>query len=342
MERRIRLLIVDDSIFFRNAMKMHLERHPMIEVVGMASNVYEARDQIIALRPQVMTLDIEMPKMDGISFLKRLIPQVPIPTVVVSGAGNRVFDAMANGAVDFVEKMTQSDVESQQRFFSELAEKIVIAASARPMITRKQEPPRKSASSRVTKKRKSLDLIAIGASTGGTEAVFELLKGLAADKPPIVIVQHMPPVFTRLYAERLDQTTSFSVKEAADGDRLENGGVYIAPGGLQMRVRRTPDGFKLSVAEGDKVNGHCPSVDVLFRSVAEATNRSVGIILTGMGFDGAKGLLAMRRRGAMTFGQDEKTSVVYGMPRVAYSIGAVVEELPLQRISARLERALEE
>ncbi|NLZ38514.1 MAG: chemotaxis response regulator protein-glutamate methylesterase [Firmicutes bacterium] len=332
--KKIRVLVVDDSVVAREVIAKGLAEDARIEVVAKAMDAFDARDKILAFRPDVMTCDIEMPKMDGIEFIRRLLPQYPLPVIVVSSISYAVFDALNAGAVDFVAKPNLGSPEELDNFLRQLREKVKIAAEAKPAFLL-------PAGSRRIKERKDFArdlIIAIGASTGGTEAIYQLLKGLPPTVPGIIIVQHIPPVFSRMFAERLNQQLPFTVKEAAEGDYVEAGKVLIAPGDHHLRVNKVGNRYQVNLdRHGEKVCGHRPSVDVLFSSVAQAAgDRAIGIILTGMGYDGAKGLLAMKRKGARTIGQDEQTSVVYGMPKVAFELGAVDKQLPLQQIPRTL------
>ncbi len=317
-----------------------LSSDPDIEVVATAGDPYEARDKIISSRPDVMTCDVEMPKMNGIEFIQRLMPQYPLPIIVVSSTSGTVFDAMDAGAVDFVGKPNPSLTGSVEKFISELIAKIKIAAHAKVhTLEQGGQGKRIVGGAGIDGKGK---IIAIGASTGGTEAIFSILKSLPEDVPGIVIVQHIPPNFSRMFAERLNNTTNFTVKEAKSGDYAERGQVLIAPGDRHMKVRRVGERYRVDCYEGEKVNGHCPSVDVLFESVAkEAGKNAVGVILTGMGYDGAKGLLSMRRMGARTIGQDEKSSIVYGMPKVAFNIGGVEKQASLDNMAYSIYHMLD-
>lgn len=321
--RQIKVLVVEDSLFFRELLVKTLEKDPAIEVVASARDAFEARDAIIKYRPDVMTLDIEMPRMSGIEFLRKLMPQYPMPVVMVSTLSDKVFDALNAGAVDFVAKPTYSDRKMLEEFIlKELPVKIKIASTAKIGSLKKNTVPVLTENVAVDNK----DLVlAIGASTGGTEAIATILKEFGTDIPGTVIVQHMPAGFTELYANRLNDQCRVMVKEAKNGDKVLPGQVLLAPGGdSQMRLVKVNGCYQVELKQGPKVNGHCPSVDVLFDSVAKtARERAIGIILTGMGGDGAKGLLAMRNAGARTIGQDESTCVVYGMPKVAYELGAV-------------------
>ena len=333
--RQIRVLVVEDSLVFRELLVQALNADPAITVVATARDAYEARDAIIEYRPDVMTLDIELPKMSGIEFLRKLMPQYPLPVVVISSLSDKVFDALNAGAVDFAAKPANASRAQLEAFVrNELPVKIKIASVAKVSDWKKKTV--QGISSHLTKDSKD-KIIAIGASTGGTEAIATVLNEFDTDIPGVVIVQHMPPGFTAMYANRLNNQCRVQVKEAKSGDMVLPGQVLIAPGGnAHMQVVRTNDGYQVVNRVADKVNGHCPSVDVLFQSVAKvAGNKAVGILLTGMGSDGAKGLLEMRRAGARTIGQEESTCVVYGMPKVAYELGAVEYQEKLQDIAKR-------
>lgn len=329
VNKKIKVLVVDDSLVFREVLSRGISSDPSIEVVAKASNPFEARDMILEYHPDVMTCDVEMPKMNGIEFIKRLLPQYPLPVIVVSGVSEAVFDAMNAGAVDFVTKPDVRSPVGVEEFINDLIVKIKIASNAK--VSQSKVIPISNAASGT--KPDAGRIVAIGASTGGTEAIYNILKSIPITVPGTVIVQHIPPEFSRMFAERLNKQTQLMVKEAQSGDYVEQGKVLIAPGDRHMRIKKIGDRYRVEVFQGEKVNGHCPSVDVLFESVAkEAGKDAVGIILTGMGYDGAKGLLAMRRKGARTIGQDEQSSVVYGMPKVAYSIGAVEKQAALSGI----------
>lgn len=324
--KKIRVLVVDDSIVFREVLSRGISTDPYIEVVAKAIDPFDARDKIIELKPDVMTCDVEMPKMSGIEFIRRLLPQYPLPVIVVSTVSEAVFDAMNAGAVDFVTKPNIQSVRGVEDFINDLIIKIKIAANAKVSMPKAMPVGNKIANGKIDTDR----IIAIGASTGGTEAIYNLLSHLTKATPGIVIVQHIPPVFSRMFAERMDNSTTFTVKEAQTGDVVEPGKVLIAPGDQHMRIIKTGSKLKVECFHGDKVNGHCPSVDILFDSVAKVCgSKAIGIILTGMGYDGAKGLLSMKQNGARTIGQDERTSVVYGMPKVAFNIGAVEKQASL-------------
>lgn len=336
IKKKIKVLIVDDSLLFREALAREIGKDPAIEVVGTAANPYEARDKILELEPDVLTLDVEMPRMNGIDFLKKLMPQYPLPVIMVSAVSERVFDALHAGAIDYVSKADVASGRGLDALVRELAVKIKVASSARLTSTLITDPLH-PAVPRTFEQGKGTGIIAIGASTGGTEAIYKILKNFSVDMPGTVIVQHMPPVFTGLYAERLNRECLVEVKEAKTGDRVLPGRVLIAPGDSHIRIKKAGSGYIIEQVYGDRVNGHCPSVDVLFYSVARHAGRdSIGVILTGMGNDGAAGLLAMRTAGARTIGQDENSCIVYGMPKVAFENGAVQEQMPLERIATRL------
>ena len=333
--KRIRVLVVDDSMVFREVLARGISSDLGIDVVATAGDPFEARDKILQYRPDVMTCDVEMPKMNGIEFIRRLLPQYPLPVIVVSSVSSAVFDTMNVGAVDFVVKPYVQSPNSVENFLEEMIAKIKIAANAKVLRGKTEELlPQIQQSQNLTPLH---NIIAFGSSTGGTEALYKIFKALPANIPGMVVVQHIPPVFSRMFAERLNANTALRVKEAQTGDRVEQGQVLIAPGDRHMKVKKSGDGYFVECFAGNKVNGHCPSVDILFESVAkEAGKKAIGVILTGMGYDGAKGLLAMRQAGAKTLGQDENSSVVYGMPKVAYNIGAVEKQLPLERIAENL------
>lgn len=335
----IKVLIVDDSLFFRQMLIQYFLKVPNIEVIGYAVNASDARKKILQMRPDVVTLDVEMPGMSGIDFLKDFLPEHPIPVILVSSLNIRVFDALSYGAVDFIRKPDISSVNSRDTFFSSLQSKLVIASQAHVRIPQKadQTRPLPLPAAKLPHNVLSSTIIGIGASTGGTETTLEILKALPKEMPGIVITQHMPEGFTAMYAERLNRICRLEVKEAQNGDAIMPGRVLIAPGSLQMRVVSARGGYKVQCTKGEKVNGHCPSVDVLFSSIAENVSiRKVGIILTGMGRDGADGLLKMRQKGAFTIGQDKNSSIVYGMPMVANNIGAVCIQSSYRNIASVL------
>lgn len=333
--KKIKVLVVDDSIFFRDMIVKGLSKDPGIDVVGTAGDVFEARDKIIDFEPDVITLDVEMPKMNGIDFLKKLMPQYPLPVVVVSSVSDKVFEALNAGAVDFVAKTNLFQGVSGESFINELIVKIKISSLAKINQLRKNNVSEIKSENLIYKD--NVSIIAIGASTGGTEAILKVVKDFSIDMPCIVVTQHMPPVFTKMYADRLNKLCKMEVKEAKNGDSVTSGKIFIAPGDKHMQVIKKYNNYIIECFSGEKVNGHCPSVDVLFNSVAENVGaNSIGILLTGMGCDGAKGLLNMKQKGAFTIGQDEQSSIVYGMPKVAYNIGAVSKQMSLNNIPQML------
>ena len=368
MTKKIRLMIVDDSIVFRSWLIQNLSADPRFEVVGYAVNALDAKNKLPALNPDIMTMDIEMPGMTGLEFLKEVLPTHPVPVILVSSLNVRVFDALAAGAIDFVRKPGMEE-GSKETFLATLKSKLSVGANARVRLPGSYASVGHSSTvsssatassvvsaaslshisaasvatstsgaspagfARTPFMNSGIDLIAIGASTGGTEAILEVVRQFPARMPGIVITQHMPSGFTSMYAERLNRLCKLEVKEAAHGDKVQPGLILLAPGGLQMRVVRIGMGYAVQCVPGDKVNGHCPSVDVLFDSVANLVkDKAIGVILTGMGADGAAGLLRMRKNGAYTIGQDRESCVVYGMPMEAYKIGAVCTQSSLSSI----------
>lgn len=338
--RQIRVLVVDDSLFFRDLLVKNLNKDPAISVVAAAKDAFEARDAILTYKPDVMTLDIEMPKMTGLEFLRKLMPQYPLPVIMISALSDKVFDALQAGAVDFVAKPTVSDRKQLEEFIQkELPVKIKIASTAK--IGNIKQKVSSIARGKAGIENKN-HIVAIGASTGGTEAIATVLKDFGPDIPGIVIVQHMPAGFTGMYAKRLDDQCCIHVKEAKHGDKVLPGQALLAPGGdAHMRLVNVGGQYQVEIKQSGKVNGHCPSVDVLFDSVAtNAGKNALGIILTGMGGDGAKGMLSMRKAGAHTIGQDESSCVVYGMPKVAYELGAVEYQETLSDIAKKTYQIL--
>lgn len=397
---RIKLLVVDDSILFREVLTRFIQQDDMIDIVGKAGDAYSARDMIVQYEPDVMTLDLEMPRMDGVDFLQKLLPQYYISTIVVSSSDARRQDCKNAGAVEFLAKPAARTNNDMALFAIELCKAIrrayksnhpnanidvnkipikveqpstsikstittkptaaqssskinanmrnitEIAAQAEKTVSQKAQshtpvngyesetvnpaPP----SGKRAKIKRSEAIIALGASTGGTEALEQVIRSFPADTPPVIIVQHMPAGFTKLYSERLDRNCKMHVKEAVDGERLTKGMIVIGAGENHLRLCKDSRGWYVSSKPGEKVSGHCPSVDVMFNSVAEvAGSLAIGAILTGMGRDGADGLLRMRRAGAFTVGQDRETCVVYGMPMEAFNCGAVEVQAPLYKIA---------
>ncbi|HEX2944018.1 MAG TPA: chemotaxis response regulator protein-glutamate methylesterase [Rhodopila sp.] len=332
--QQVRVLVVDDSALVRQMLTQLLSSDPAITVVGAAPDPYVARDMIKALNPDVVTLDIEMPRMDGLAFLEKIMTLRPTPVVMVSSLTQKGADtalrALEMGAVDYVAKPLVGLQLGLSNLREELVAKVRQAARAR---IRPLGEPNARRPVKVGAFASSERLIAIGASTGGVEALTRLLTAFPADSPAMLITQHMPPGFTARFAGRLDDSCAVTVRQAEDGERVLPGHVYIAPGARHLELARSGADYVCRVHDQAPVSGHRPSVDVLFRSVARVAGpNAVGIILTGMGSDGAAGLLEMRRAGASTVGQDEASCVIYGMPKAAYDCGATEVELPIERM----------
>jgi two-component system chemotaxis response regulator CheB len=347
---KTKVLIVDDSALIRQVLTGLISHDPGLEVVGVASDPYVAWDKIKALRPDVLTLDVEMPRMDGLAFLERLMRARPMPVLMVSSLTEKgcenTLRALELGAVDFVTKPKIDIKNGTVGLADEIIAKLKIAARAKVRPRQKlgaDELARLSALRSEAPARGTQKVVAIGASTGGTEALREVLTALPADAPGLVIVQHMPEHFTRAFAQRLDKLCQIRVQEARDGDRILPGHALIAPGNYHMRVNRNGAHYNVEVFMGEPVNRHRPSVDVLFQSCARHLGRNaIGVIMTGMGDDGARGLLAMRRAGSRTLAQDEASSVVFGMPNAAIEIGAVGDVVGLTVIADRVAHILAE
>lgn len=337
--RKIKVLVVDDSALMRQLLTAILQDDPAFEVVGTAADPYIAREKIKALKPHVLTLDIEMPGMDGITFLEKLMRLHPMPVVMISsltgqGAASTL-RALQLGAVDVVAKPAGVDRANFLELAEEIRVKVRSAAMARVRMDRPAGPT--IASADPATRADARKLIVIGASAGGTQAIMEILRRLPAELPAIAIVQHMPPKFTTLFADHLNRNSVLDVREAKHGDVLEPGTARVAPGGRQMAVVHTPDGYELKVDEGAPVNLHRPSVDVLFHSAAKyAGAQALGILLTGMGSDGARGLKAMHDSGAFTIAQDQASSVIFGMPEQAIRLGAASVVVGLDHIPDRI------
>lgn len=339
----IKVLIVDDSKLIRMIVREIIEKSGDMEVVGEAEDPIIARDLIKQLNPDVLTLDIEMPKMDGITFLKNLMRLRPMPVVMLStltAEGAPVtLEALEIGAVDFLEKPKANVINELNRYSEVLLEKIRAASGVK--ISQLLRARKKSAAATPVNKAnfdfKKNHLIAIGASTGGTEAIKEVVKRLPATFSPIVITQHIPPIFSKTYAERLNKSVPMTVHEAEHGQVIEAGNIYIAPGDRHLTVLKKGSKLYCQLHDGAPVNRHKPAVDVLFDSVSEFMGKyTTAVILTGMGADGAKGLLNLKNAGANTITQDEASCVVYGMPRAAFEMGASQQALPLDKIADRL------
>jgi len=365
---KISVLIVDDSALVRRILKEILSSDPDIEVIGTAADPYIARQKIKDLDPDVITLDVEMPKMDGISFLRNLMRLRPMPVIMVSSLTNKgadiTLEALSLGAIDFISKPKIDIASGLEEYSEEIVAKVKNAASIKikPRIVKKSskdeienedtpeeenlraELESKFSTTKILKKpallkpiRTTEKIIAIGASTGGTEAVRRILEKLPPDTPGIMIAQHIPPVFSKSFALRMDEISAMAVVEAADGQVIMPGHVYIAPGDRHLLLQRDGTRYRCRLNDGSRVNRHKPSVDVLFRSVAEnAGHNSIGVILTGMGEDGARGLNEMCDAGARTIAQDERTSIVWGMPGEAVKLGAAHHIVPLQHIAGKI------
>lgn len=348
MEKKIRVLVVDDSAMIRGILSDGLNKDPNIEVVGVAPDPYIARDKIVELKPDVLTLDVEMPRMDGLEFLRKLMAQHPVPVVMVSALtekGKRItIEALEAGAVDFVSKPKADIARGLNDMMIELRTKVKLAASANVSHHKtRREVPLRALSAPGALAETTDKIIVIGASAGGTEAIKDVITRFPSVTPGVVIVQHMPEGFTKMFAERLNSLSQMYVKEAADGDRVMPGVILIAPGSYQMKVIRSGGFYRVQCEKGDKVCGHCPSVEVLMRSAAaSAGSNAVGVMLTGMGSDGAGGLKAMRDAGARTIAQNEESCVVFGMPRAAINAGGVEYILDLDDIPGKVLNLISE
>lgn len=337
--KKVRVLIVDDSALIRLLLSQILSSDDDIEVVGTATDPYDARDKIKRYHPDVLTLDVEMPKMDGLTFLENLMRLRPMPVVMISTLTEKGADvtlrALELGAFDYITKPSVDVKETLELYAETIRATVKAAATANVQI--EHDAPTSRPTARQDKRGYKLELIAIGASTGGTEAIKDLLLQLPDDLPPIVMAQHIPDVFSTSYARRLDQTVGFPVVEVRGPTALAPGHAYLAPGDDHMFIERKGKQLFANIHKGEPVNRHRPSVDVLFESVAHVVGKAAaGVILTGMGADGAKGLLAMREKGALTLAQDEASCVVWGMPRAAFECGATEKVLPLKKIGQAL------
>ena len=339
--RPVRVVVVDDSALVRSILKSIIDAAPGLQCVGVAADPLVAREVIRDVDPDVITLDVEMPRMDGLEFLSRLMRLRPTPVVMVSTLTERgaeaTLRALELGAVDFVAKPKVGVADGLARLAHDIVEKIRIASRSRPRRLQPAPAAPSVANGAPLGRLSTEKVIVIGASTGGTEATRELLVHLPADAPAVLVTQHMPPGFTASYAARLDSLRRIHVKEAQDGERVLPGHAYIAPGGLHLAVERSGSNYVARVRDGEPVNRHKPSVEVLFKSAASAIGRNaVGVMLTGMGADGARAMRELRDAGAWNVAQDEASCVVFGMPKEAIAAGAVHEVLPLSQIAPRL------
>ncbi len=344
----IKVLVVDDSALMRALLTEIINGATDLQVVGSAPDPIAAREMIKALNPDVLTLDVEMPKMNGLEFLDRLMRLRPMPVIMISSLTERgsevTLQALALGAVDFVAKPAAENASALQNYAEEICEKIRAAsgarlkvASSRTVVAKPVHLSTDKSSYHWSTRLLNEKVIAIGASTGGTEAIKAVLRELPESMPPIVMVQHMPETFTPSFARSLDSLSQLKVIEAQGGERLQPGMAYLAPGHSHMAIRKSAGGFVIDLNQSEPVNRHRPAVDVLFDSVAEhVRGNAIGIILTGMGRDGARGMLAMREAGAWNIGQDQASCVVYGMPREAAQVGALDEVVSLQAVPVRL------
>jgi two-component system, chemotaxis family, protein-glutamate methylesterase/glutaminase len=345
-DKRIKVLVIDDSALVRALLTKILGADPALQVVGTAPDAFIAREKIKILNPDVLTLDVEMPRMDGLQFLRNLMRLRPMPVVMCSSLTERGADvtlaALELGAIDFVTKPKVDVAHALEAYAAELINKVKVAAVARvrPLFPRQPAANQAGAAHKPRPElqfRTTDQIVAIGASTGGTEAIRQVLERLPPDAPGIVITQHIPRAFSAPFAARLNACSQLSVQEAQDGTLILPGHAYIAPGDLHLTVERDGARYRCRLRDDAPVNRHRPSVDVLFRSVAEQVGQNaVGVILTGMGADGARGLKEMRDKGALTIAQDEKTSVVWGMPGASVALGAVDRILPIEKIAEGL------
>lgn len=345
--KKTRVLVIDDSALIRNLLTQIINSQPDMEVIGAAPDPLVAREMIRASNPDVLTLDIEMPKMDGLTFLEKLMRLRPMPVIMVSTltdqGSDATFRALELGAVDYIAKPKMDIRNGMESYTNEITDKIRAASAARvrrlePLVNGHDHPPAQPQSTIFKQQSLSTEkLIIIGASTGGTEALREFLTDLPSDCPGILITQHMPPAFTRSFAERLDRLSKIRVIEAQGGERVLPGHAYLAPGHSHLLLKKNGANYVTELSQAEPVNRFRPSVDVLFHSAAKyAGSNAIGVILTGMGKDGAAGMLAMREAGACNFAQDEASCVVFGMPKEAIAIGAVEEIVPLPEMARRV------
>ncbi len=350
---KVRILIVDDSAIIRKRFTTALNKFPDIEVVGTAVDPYEARDKIVALKPDVVTLDILMPRMDGLTFLGKLMKHFPLPIIMVSGAtmegGDITLRCLEEGAFDFVAKPAGAGASDMDSLFHELHSKIICAHQAwkgkKTLIIQKGassagriQPVSGGIGQSLTDSQCKNVLIAIASSTGGTEALAKILKQLPERIPPIIISQHMPANFTAMFAQRLNNACRVNIKEAEEGEALQEGTVYIAKGGNHLKITGTHSALRIQLGNEPKVHHQRPAADIMFKSLGHITRKMIGVVLTGMGADGAEGLKFLKSKGAYTIAQDEASCIVFGMPKEAIKLGVIDEVLPLERIPESLLR----
>ncbi len=339
----IKVLVVDDSALIRSLLGEIIHQTPGLELVGAAPDAYVAKDMVMKLKPDVITLDIEMPKVDGLTFLDRLMKARPTPVLMISTLTQKGADAtiksMELGAIDFIAKPKVDVTNSMGQYQQEIVEKIKIAAAAKP----KKRAPGTSLTNAIPINYSGTEtIVGIGASTGGTEAIRQVLSQLSPAFPATVITQHMPVAFTKSFADRLDSICKMKVQEVQGGERLLPGNVYIAPGDKHLEIIRSGADYRARLFDGPLVSGHKPAVDVMFESLAKVVGKNaVATLLTGMGKDGAKGLLSLHKAGAITMAQDEASCVVFGMPRAAFELGATKHIIPLDKMSQALTKAVE-
>jgi two-component system chemotaxis response regulator CheB len=339
----IKVLVVDDSALIRSLLGEIIRQAPGMQLVGAAPDAYIAKDMVMELKPDVITLDIEMPKIDGLTFLDRLMKARPTPVLMISTLTEKGADATIKafelGAIDFIAKPKIDVARGLSHYQQEIVDKIRIAAISKP---RQRAKNTNKATSIPIRYHGTETIVGIGASTGGTEAIQEVLRQLSPAFPATIITQHMPPVFTKSFAARLNSICDINVAEAKDGERVLPGNAYIAPGDKHLTLVRHGADYRIKLDDGPLVSGHKPSVDAMFNSMADTVGKnSVATILTGMGKDGAKGMLALRQSGALTMAQDEASCVVYGMPKAAVEIGATEHVFPLEKMSTALTKAVE-
>lgn len=349
--KKIKLLVVDDSLFSQALIKKIIAETTDIEIIATAKNALEAVQLIKQKDPDVVLTDVEMPGMNGFELVKKMMQEKPVRFIIMSSLNRSVFDVLHAGAVDFIKKPDMASADNKEHFKKTLTAGIRSAAKANLSATTQCSTSAKSVTAGtsdadkkliISKNNLAYGIIAFGASTGGTQTLTEILKKIPTNAPGIIVVQHMPSGYTEMFAKRLNQLCAIEVKEASNGDVIKKGTALIAPGGIQTSIKRTPDGrYVVSCHGTEKVSGHCPSVDHMFDSVARVAGKNaIGVILTGMGRDGAMGMLNMRKNGAYTIGQDKDSSIVYGMPYEAFKLGGVTKQVAYQDIASEIVNKL--